>query len=65
MDVEDSSEEDDFRHVLKCKRKKISDGITDKDKEEQNLLNNNNANPLTDNNNNNASPAGGGGFSIY
>ena len=61
MEVADSSEEEDFRPVLKSKRKKISNGAGGKDKVEMNLLNNNKFSPLTNNNNNNVSPAGGGG----
>ena len=62
--MEVSSGEEDFRPVLKPKRKKISVGGVEKDKVEQNLLNNNRFSPLTDNNNNNASPAGGGGTPV-
>ena len=63
MEVADSSEDEDFRPVLKSKRKKISDGAVEKDKVEQNLLNNNKFSPLTDNNNNNNNvrPAEDGG----
>ena len=35
MDVDDSSNEDDFRFVLKSKRKKISDDVVEKGKVEQ------------------------------
>ena len=62
MEVTDSSEEEDFRPVLKFKRKKISNGAVGKDNVEQNLLNNNKFNPLT--NNNNISPAGGEGAPV-
>ena len=64
MEVEVSSEEEDFRPVLKSKRKKISNGAGGKDKAEQILLNSNKFSPLTNNNNNNASPAGRGGTPV-
>ena len=64
MEVEVSSGEEDFRPVLKSKRKKISNGAGGNDKVEQNLLNNNRFSPLTNNNNNNASPAGRGGTPV-
>ena len=63
MEVADSSEDEDFRPVLKSKRKKVSVSGVEKDKVEQNLLSSNKFSPLTDNNNN-ASQAEGGGTPV-
>ena len=51
MEGEDSSDADDFRVVLKSKRKQTIDDVVEEGKVEQNLLNNNKFSPLTVNNN--------------
>lgn len=65
MEVEESSEEEDFRPVRGNRKRKKSSEVTgigiEGEKVEKTLLNNNKFSPLADNkNNNNASPAGGG-----